>query len=177
LALMGVVFVQIRGRRLSLRQLLLPVALADWAASSYLKGIPTARNDFVLVALGLGLGTTLAVLAGIFTQVTRAADRRPYSKTGVLAAVLWVAGVGTRLANLSCRRGRLASDASRARAVNRPGSDGCPEMTGLGDPACPYLNGPGRGDVGRSPSNRTQSPEGFLDSRRPLLVRMMDRSV
>jgi len=98
LALIGIVFVQIRGRRLSLRQLLLPVALSAWAASSYLKGIPTAGNDLVLVALGLGLGVTLGVLAGIFTQVTRSTDGHPFSKAGALAAIFWVAGVGTRLA-------------------------------------------------------------------------------
>ena len=98
LALIGIVLVQIRGRRLSLRQLLLPVAISVWAAFSYLKGIPTAGNDVLLVALGLGLGVTLGVLAGMFTQVTRGADGHPYSKAGVLAAGFWVAGVGTRLA-------------------------------------------------------------------------------
>ncbi len=98
LALIGIVFVQIRGRRLSLRQLLLPVALSAWAASSYLKGIPTAGNDLLLVGLGLGLGVTLGALAAAFTKVTRGDDGHPYSKAGVLAAIFWVAGVGTRLA-------------------------------------------------------------------------------
>jgi hypothetical protein len=50
------------------------------------------------VALGLGLGVTFGVLAAIFTRVTRGTDGYPYSKAGVLAAIFWVVGVGTRLA-------------------------------------------------------------------------------
>lgn len=98
LALIGIVFLQIRGRRLSLRLLLLPVGLSIWAAISYLKGIPTAGNDLVLVGLGLGLGVTLGALAGVFTRVTEGSDGYAYSKAGVLAAIFWVVGVGTRLA-------------------------------------------------------------------------------
>jgi hypothetical protein len=98
LALIGIVFLQVRGRRLSLRLLLLPVGLSAWAASNYLKSIPTAGNDLVLVGLGLALGVTLGSLAAVFTKVTRTADGYPYSKAGVLAAILWVGGVGTRLA-------------------------------------------------------------------------------
>ena len=98
LGLIGIVFLQIRGHRLSLRLLLLPVALSAWAAIEYLKAIPTAGNDLALVALGLGLGITLGALAGAFTKVTRSPDGDPYSKAGVLAAILWVAGVGSRLA-------------------------------------------------------------------------------
>jgi hypothetical protein len=98
LGLIAIVFLQIRGRRLSLRQLLLPVGLSAWAALTYLKGIPTAGNDLALVALGLGLGVTLGALAAIFTRVTRGAEGYAYTKAGVLAATLWVAGVGTRLA-------------------------------------------------------------------------------
>lgn len=98
LALIGVVFLQIRGRRLSLRQLLLPVGLSAWAGFTYLRGIPTAGNDLLLVALCLGLGVALGVLAGVFTEVSPGPGGYPVARAGVAAAILWVVGVGTRLA-------------------------------------------------------------------------------
>jgi hypothetical protein len=98
IALIALVVLQVRGRRLTLHSLLLPVALSSWAAITYLHGIPTAGNDLVLVVLGAGLGITLGALAGFFTNVTVGADGHPFAKAGALAAILWVAGVGTRLA-------------------------------------------------------------------------------
>lgn len=98
LALIGVVFLQIRDRRLSRPLLLLPVGLCAWAAAAYLRGFPTAGNDLPLIALGLGLGVALGVLAGAFTRVTAGPDGHPMSKAGVAAAIFWVLGVGTRFA-------------------------------------------------------------------------------
>jgi hypothetical protein len=98
IALLAVVFLQIRGRRLTLRSLLLPVALCAWAAVNYLHGIPTAGNDLVLVAVAAGVGITLGALAGTFTKVLAGKDGHPVAKAGVLAAILWVAGIGTRFA-------------------------------------------------------------------------------
>ena len=77
ISLIAIVFLQVRGRRLTLRSLLLPVAISAWAAASYLHGIPTAGNDLVLVVLGAGLGITLGALAGVFTGVTAGADGHP----------------------------------------------------------------------------------------------------
>jgi len=98
ISLIALVVVQIRGRRLTLRNLLLPVAICGWAAASYLHGIPTAGNDLVLVVLGAGLGITLGALCGVFTRVTTNNDGHPVAKAGLIAAILWVAGVGTRFA-------------------------------------------------------------------------------
>jgi len=98
IGLIAVVFLQIRGRRLTLRTLLLPVAICGWAIANYLHGIPTAGNDLALVALATFLGITLGGLSGYFTRVTAGPDGVPMAKAGVLAAVLWVAGVGTRFA-------------------------------------------------------------------------------
>lgn len=98
LALISVVLVQVRGRRLTLRSTLLPVALCVWAAIVYLHGVPTAGNDLVLAAGAAALGVTLGTLAGVATKVTVGAGGYPFAKAGAVAAVLWVAGVGTRLA-------------------------------------------------------------------------------
>lgn len=98
LALISVVLIQIRGRRLTLRSTLLPVALCVWAAILYLHGVPTAGNDLALVAGAAALGVMLGTLTGVATEVTVGAGGYPFVKAGAVAAVLWVAGVGARLA-------------------------------------------------------------------------------
>ncbi|MHB1497167.1 MAG: hypothetical protein ACYCXN_04560 [Acidimicrobiales bacterium] len=96
IALIAIVLLQVRGRRLTVRNLVLPVAICVWAATQYLHGIPTAGNDLLLVSLGAGAGVVLGTLTGAFTRVTAGADGSPLAKAGATAAILWVAGVGTR---------------------------------------------------------------------------------
>lgn len=98
LALIGIVVLQIRGRRLTARSLLLPVMLVAWAAKTYLHSIPTAGNDLVLVAGCAAVGVTLGAGAGLWTRVEPGPDGSPVAKAGVAAAVLWVLGVGFRFA-------------------------------------------------------------------------------
>ena len=98
ISLIAIVLLQIRGRRLTLRSLLLPVSITLWVLKSYLHGIPTAGNDLVLVIGAATLGVTLGVLSGYFTRVTADADGIPVAKAGAIAATLWVLGVGTRFA-------------------------------------------------------------------------------
>ncbi len=98
ISLIALVLLQIRGRRLTLRNLILPVAISGWAAANYLHGIPTGGNDLVLVGLGAGLGITLGALCAIFTRVSTDSEGHPMAKAGAIAAILWVAGVGTRFA-------------------------------------------------------------------------------
>ena len=97
-ALVGLVFLQLRGRRLTVRTLLLPVAIVGWVAASYLHGIPTAGNDLALVVLGALAGLLLGTGCGLATAVARRADGAAIAKAGPLAAVLWVLGIGARVA-------------------------------------------------------------------------------
>ncbi len=98
IALIALVILQVRGRRITGRTLLIPVILVGWAASSYLHGIPTAGNDLVLIIGATAIGVTLGALCAVFTTVRAGSDGFPVAKAGMLAAVLWVIGVGTRLA-------------------------------------------------------------------------------
>jgi hypothetical protein len=98
IALIAVVFIQVRGRRLTARSMLVPVVLVGWAAASYLHGIPTAGNDLPLVATAAAVGITLGVLCALFTTIRPGPDGHPVAKAGLIAGVLWVVGVGTRLA-------------------------------------------------------------------------------
>lgn len=97
IGLIALVILQVRGRRLSARNLLIPVGLVTWVAASYLHGVPTAGNDLALVALFAGTGTALGLGAGLLTRVRSGPDGI-VAKAGAAAAVLWILGVGTRLA-------------------------------------------------------------------------------
>jgi hypothetical protein len=98
IGLVAMVLLQIRDRRMDLRSLLLPVVTVAAAAAFYLKGVPTSGNDVLLDAVLGAAGLVLGVACALTTRVWRAVDGLAHSKAGVAAAVLWIVGVGSRLA-------------------------------------------------------------------------------
>jgi hypothetical protein len=98
IALIGLVVLQVRGRRLNPVTLLLPLAVVSWAAVSYLHSFPTAGNDLVLELGAAIVGLALGVGCALTTRVIRIADGSTIVKAGVVAATLWIVGVGSRLA-------------------------------------------------------------------------------
>jgi hypothetical protein len=98
ITLMSLVLLQIRGRRLTVRTMVLPLGIVGYVAATYLHGIPTAGNDLALVAGCAAVGALLGGLAGLFTRVRSDADGRLVAKAGFVAAGLWVLGTGARLA-------------------------------------------------------------------------------
>lgn len=96
--LIALVLFQIHGRRITIRNLALPVVIVAFVAFEVLNGIPTSGNDLVLVVAGAAAGLLLGAGCGLATAVYRRADGAPMARAGVLAAVLWVAGTGARLA-------------------------------------------------------------------------------
>jgi len=97
-ALVALVIFQIRGRRVTVRNLAMPLVIVAAAAITYLHGLPTAGNDLVLALAGAAIGLLLGTGCGLATAVYRRADGALVAKAGVLAAALWVAGVGARMA-------------------------------------------------------------------------------
>jgi hypothetical protein len=95
--LLALVLFQIRGRRLSVRTLLFPVAVVGYVAFAYLHGVPTSGANLILVLAGAMIGLALGTGCGLATTVRRV-DGTPIAKAGLLAATLWVAGIGARLA-------------------------------------------------------------------------------
>jgi hypothetical protein len=95
-ALVGLVALQVRGITVTKAALLFPVVMTLWVATSLLKSIPTAGNDLVLEVGGAVAGATLGALAALATAVT-CRGRTAVAKAGVLAALLWVAGIGARV--------------------------------------------------------------------------------
>lgn len=95
--LIALVLLQVRGRKITTRALVLPVAIVAFVAHEYLHAIPTRGNDLLLVLLGAGTGLLLGAGAGLTTRVF-GRNGTPYAKATAAAAVLWVLGVGSRLA-------------------------------------------------------------------------------
>lgn len=95
--LLATIFLQFRGRRLTVRYLLLPVAIVVYFLFAYLKGVPTAGNDLYLIAGGVALGLIFGVGAGAFTLVYPG-EKGIYAKAGLLAATFWATGVVLRTA-------------------------------------------------------------------------------
>jgi hypothetical protein len=97
IALVLIVFRQLREERLTIRTILLPLALMGWAASYYLHAIPTAGNDMLLIALLAVVGTAFGLAGGLLTRV-RYYNGSVRIKATASAASLWVISMGFRMA-------------------------------------------------------------------------------
>lgn len=98
IALIGLVVLQVRGRRFSPITLVIPLAVVAYFAVQYLHGFPTTGNDLVLELGGAGLGAALGIGCALTTHFHREKGGALIVRAGVAAAALWIAGVGGRLA-------------------------------------------------------------------------------
>ena len=89
---------QIREHRLDLAGLALPVLAVGAAASYFLHSVPGRGNDIALELICVTAGAIMGGLAGLTTHLRRGADGLPLGRAGWLAASLWIAGVGARMA-------------------------------------------------------------------------------
>lgn len=94
--LIGLVVFQIRGHKVTKARLLFPLVVTVWVASQFLHAIPSAGNDLVLVVGFACIGGLLGSLAGLFTTIQRD-GAGAIAKAGLLAAILWVLGIGARM--------------------------------------------------------------------------------
>jgi hypothetical protein len=93
---------QIRESRLGITSLVLPVVLVGAAAAYYLRSIPTAGNDIALdLTLG-AVGAILGIACGLTTRLRRDETGVVLARAGVAAAILWIAGIGSRTAFALC---------------------------------------------------------------------------
>ncbi|MEV7142151.1 hypothetical protein [Streptomyces tauricus] len=96
IALVLVVFRQLREGRLDLRSYLVPLGIVAFVASQYLHTVPSAGNDLVLIGALVAAGAALGVAGGVYTRI-RGADGHLFIKAGAVSAVLWVLGMGARM--------------------------------------------------------------------------------
>jgi hypothetical protein len=89
---------QIREHPLDARSLATPVLAVGAAAVLFLHSVPAGGNDLALEAACVLAGASMGAIGGLATHVRLGADGRPLGRAGVLAASMWVGGVGARLA-------------------------------------------------------------------------------
>jgi hypothetical protein len=89
---------QVRGKRLTVFQLLWPLAVVIWAAIAYVRGFPATRSDVILVAGAAGVGGVLGALAGRCTGIYRRADGALMARATLATVVFWTLGTIGRLA-------------------------------------------------------------------------------
>ncbi|MFI0977550.1 hypothetical protein ACH4SP_11025 [Streptomyces sp. NPDC021093] len=113
IALLLVVFRQLREGRLDLKTFLIPLGIVAFVAHSYLDTLPTAGNDLVLVGVLTGVGAALGVAGGVYTRI-RAVDGHLLIKAGAVSAILWIVGMGARMGfQLWVEHGGGADDVAR----------------------------------------------------------------
>ncbi|MCZ4094711.1 hypothetical protein G3I60_28485 [Streptomyces sp. SID13666] len=96
IALVLVVFRQLREGRLDLRSFLIPLGIVSFVAYTYLDSIPTAGNDLVLIGALVGAGAVLGIAGGVYTRI-RSVGGHLLIKAGLVSAALWVLGMGARM--------------------------------------------------------------------------------
>ncbi|HEY5272155.1 MAG TPA: hypothetical protein VIJ34_02860 [Acidimicrobiales bacterium] len=97
IALVGLVILQVRGHQITVARLLVPVVATLWFCSQILHTIPTAGNDVGLEASLAVVGALFGIAAGFATSIRRLGEGA-FAKAGAMAAVLWVLGIGARVA-------------------------------------------------------------------------------
>ncbi|MGW2864739.1 hypothetical protein [Streptomyces sp. SDr-06] len=123
IALILVVFRQLREDRLDLKTFLIPLGIVAYVAYSYLDTIPTAGNDLVLVAALMGVGAALGIAGGVYTRI-RTLDGHTLIKAGAVSAILWVVGMGARMAfQMWVEHGGGAGDVARFSLTHHITSD------------------------------------------------------
>lgn len=96
LLLIALVLRQIRPKLLTARSVILPGVLVVLAGQQYLKGFPTAGNDLLLIVILVVLGAVFGVVSGFATKVWVDSQTGVMCRAGVLAATIWVLGMGIR---------------------------------------------------------------------------------
>lgn len=123
IALILVVFRQLREGRLDRKSFLIPLGIVAVVAYSYLDSIPTAGNDLVLVAALTGVGAVLGVAGGVYTRI-RTLNGHLMIKAGAVSAILWVLGMGARMGfQLWVEHGGGADDVARFSLAHHITSD------------------------------------------------------
>lgn len=97
IGLISLVVLQVRRHTVTRARLMLPLVATVFVAAQFLHAIPTAGNDLVLVVGFAAAGATLGAGAGLLTAVRRQ-GAGAVAKAGLVAAVLWILGIGVRMA-------------------------------------------------------------------------------
>jgi hypothetical protein len=96
IALIALVILQIRGHKVTRARLVFPLVATVFVAAQFLHAVPTSGNDLVLIVGLASAGAALGAAAGLTTAVRRV-GAGAFARAGLVAAVLWVVGIGARM--------------------------------------------------------------------------------
>jgi hypothetical protein len=99
-ALVLLVLLQIKERKLTAKALIRPVVIVAIAVANYLHGIPTAGNDLVLVVVLALVGLLIGAASGQAVIMRRDADGEVLARAAWMSGLFWVLGMGSRFAFL-----------------------------------------------------------------------------
>lgn len=93
-----IVLRQARERALDRRSVIVPLAIVAYVAHLYVRSIPIAGNDLLLIAALGAVGLAFGVASGLATHVRASQTGLPMARVGWIAGALLVAGIGSRMA-------------------------------------------------------------------------------
>jgi hypothetical protein len=94
-ALVLLVLLQIKERRLTTRTMVRPFVIIAIAVANYLHGIPTAGNDLVLIVVLCAIGGLIGAASGQALKM-RVREGAVLARAGFASAFFWVLGMGSR---------------------------------------------------------------------------------
>jgi len=89
---------QIREHQLDSRALAVPVLAVAAAAVMFLHAVPGGGTDLALDLACVSAGAVMGAIGGLATRLRPGPGGRPLGRAGVLAASMWIAGTGARMA-------------------------------------------------------------------------------
>ena len=92
-----IVFRQARERELDRRSVIIPLAIVAYVAHMYVRSIPTAGNDLVLIGALGAMGLTLGMASGFATHIRAGENGLAVARVGWTAGALLIAGIGSRM--------------------------------------------------------------------------------
>jgi len=99
-ALVLLVLIQIKERRLTTISLIRPFVIAGIAVLIYLRGIPAGGNDLALLAVAAVAGLVIGAASGQTVLMRSVPGDGVLARSGWASAIFWVLGMGSRFAFL-----------------------------------------------------------------------------
>jgi hypothetical protein len=96
-ALILIVLLQIKERKMTMRTLIRPLVILGAAVAIYFSTLPTQGNDLLLILAVSGIGAIIGIASGL-TAIMRNRDGEVTLRTGWLSGFFWVLGMGGRFA-------------------------------------------------------------------------------
>jgi hypothetical protein len=99
-ALVLLVLLQIKERKLTTQAIVRPIVIVGIAVLNYFHNIPTAGNDLVLISVLALTGLTIGIASALTVHMRSGDQGDVLARAGWASACFWVLGMGSRFAFL-----------------------------------------------------------------------------